>query len=310
MRRIILLSLICLFAIKAPAVLPDSLASIPHAIESLSYHLRLAPLKNRSATCTTYWNINENGDYKALEFTIPSQLDNDPQLGFEARYKYIGRYCDVDTVYCSGNITSHYSTGEGTGFSFVLKANPDGAAVLLGGANTSFTMPVEFTNSHPGKIGYECQHPLKELRNTVRYKTIDEPAMAPFTSEIELREYIKQSENPLETYWAYLDRDIKPEKAHIGGFYTLATVATTDGSYIIVYIDGAENGAKHWEPLRIKGRLKPTDFENHFTLEWYDAASRSIDKETSADILLNNTVLRLNFPLYEASVRFSRMSPK
>ena len=306
MRRIELAALLCLIAFTAPASeLPGALAALPAALETLHYHLRVEPLKNRAAVCTVYWNVADNGDCRAIEFTVPSLLDDDPRLGFEARYKYMGHSGGVDTVYCTGSVKSRYRAGS-AGFSFILKATPDGASVSFGGDAASTALPVDFALTPPGRIGYTSDAELKELRNTVYYRAMKEPETAPFANVEALKEHIASSNDPLETFWTYLDRDTKPEKALLGGTYTLATVAEGNGSYIIVYIDGATNGRQHWQPLRIKGRLRPTGFANHYSLEWLDAAGRDTGRENSADLLLDTTVLRLNFPLHEATLRLTR----
>ncbi len=132
-----------------------------------------------------------------------------------------------------------------------------------------------------------------------------------------------------EGLWEFLDRDTNTKIALPGGFYKLAVVKhtpspTTDSSkatdnetthlldgktpiYDIIYISGAQENATSWQTGMLKGRLYPTIFVNHFALEWFDAHMERITDEISADIT-DNAILQLNFPIYQAQMRFSRVA--
>ncbi|MCH5220818.1 MAG: hypothetical protein J1F05_00595 [Muribaculaceae bacterium] len=303
---ILLLSPVVMIA--APT--PDNMAELPSAVSSLNYHLRLAPHKNRAVKCVMYWDYVDATDYKAFEYVVPALLDNDARLGFECKYRVVVRTNGADSVYSEGRFSSSYPTGLNVGLSVILKANADGASISAGGDNSKFLLDVPFRYFNPGKVGYESEQALKELRNDVRIKSIPAPEYAPFDDLDELKAYLTASADPLECFWDFLDRNTNPEKSHIGGRYQLATVARGDGAYSLVYVGGAVNGAEHWQPLRIKAYLTPTIFHNHFNLVWLDTAGNAIESETSATVDINNTILKLDFPLYEASIRFSRAEMK
>lgn len=153
-------------------------------------------------------------------------------------------------------------------------------------------------------ITLRTESPLGLLRLSLTGDEAEKYGVAAFKSVTELGEYLSASSNQSERVWRYLDRDTDARVLNLGGEYSLATVSNADGGYDIVYIDGARVNGAYWKPLKIKGRLLPTVFVNHYDLIWYDAYGHAIDRETSADIE-NGSILKLNFPLYGGSVRFA-----
>lgn len=122
-----------------------------------------------------------------------------------------------------------------------------------------------------------------------------------------LTEYLSQSEDEIEGYWRYLDRENDPAYARPGGRYLLALVGNGDG-YDIIYVDGAETRRDQWMPMMVKGRLKPTVFIDHYDLEWTDATFETIDRDIHASVT-DKTILTLSFPLLKTTLRFSKMPP-
>lgn len=109
-----------------------------------------------------------------------------------------------------------------------------------------------------------------------------------------------------EASWQYLDRENNPRMAIPGGRYSLATVADNEGGYWIVYMDGATTSAALWKPGRVKGRLKPTGFIDHYNVEWISSEGQRVNDEAYADFDSERTFLTITFPLHEAKMRFSR----
>ena len=103
------------------------------------------------------------------------------------------------------------------------------------------------------------------------------------------------------------DRDTDPALASIGGSYELATVPRDDGEpgYFIIYLGGARPGSQ-WRPGEVKGILSPTIFSHHYDLVWLDEQGLSMTAEQSATFDASGALLTLSFPLYKATVRFSR----
>lgn len=131
------------------------------------------------------------------------------------------------------------------------------------------------------------------VAGTVRFGTVEE-----------LERYLKESEDPAECQWRYLDRDTDQRLLNIGGDYRLATVRREDGGYDIVYLGGARVNSRFWNPLMIKGCLTPTPFAGHYDLLWYDAYGHAVDKDTNA-MMETGAILTLNFPLQGGTVRFA-----
>lgn len=130
-------------------------------------------------------------------------------------------------------------------------------------------------------------------------------------SQDELTEHFRASEDGVEGYWRYLDRENDPQYARPGGRYLLAVVRSenADGEYDIVYVDGAETRRDQWRPMMLKGRLKPTIFVGHYDLEWIDSTFAPIDRDIHATIT-DGAILTLSFPLLKTTLRFSRMPLK
>lgn len=123
-----------------------------------------------------------------------------------------------------------------------------------------------------------------------------------------LAEYLEKSTDSTEGFWRYLDRRNDPDMARPGGRYRLATVRNSDGGYDILYIDGAETLASEWSPCMLKGRLTPTEFVDHYSLEWTDAEFDTINRDIHADIA-DDVILTLSFPLLKTELRFSKERP-
>lgn len=119
-----------------------------------------------------------------------------------------------------------------------------------------------------------------------------------------LDRYLSLSADNIEGYWTYLDRDNDEKRARLGGRYSLAVVKEGDG-YTILYISGADVNKGKWRECMVKGRLKPTIFENHFDLVWYDSMMLPIETDIHADII-DGAILSLDFPLYHTKIRFSK----
>lgn len=120
---------------------------------------------------------------------------------------------------------------------------------------------------------------------------------------------LQASDDAVEGYWQYLDRENDPAYARPGGRYLLAVVKADDGCYDIIYVGGAETRRDQWQPMMRKGRLKPTIFLDHYDLEWTDATFETIDRDIHASIT-DKSILTMSFPLLKTTLRFSKMPLK
>lgn len=110
-------------------------------------------------------------------------------------------------------------------------------------------------------------------------------------------------------YWSYLDR-VTPKSGRtvVGGRYRLAVIKDKDdpGTLLLVYIDGAEINADMWKTGDLKGILRPTSFENHYDLEWYDSHRLPAGMNECSATFEGINLLTLDFPLSGAQIRFQR----
>lgn len=113
------------------------------------------------------------------------------------------------------------------------------------------------------------------------------------------------SDNQLEGYWQYLDRDMDDQWLRLGGRYTIALVASGD-HYDIVYVDGAEVKQNDWHLGMLKGRLDKTIFTDNYKAQWIDATHRDMGRDVQASVE-QGVILTLKFPVWNSEVRFSRI---
>lgn len=110
--------------------------------------------------------------------------------------------------------------------------------------------------------------------------------------------------NPNIGIWSYLDRNMNDSFARTGGRYRLGIIPDKEnpGSYLLIYLSGAEVNPASWQEGMIKGKLKSTPFENHYDLIWYDSKMDVIDTDCYADIS-DEMIITLSFPLMKSSIR-------
>lgn len=112
---------------------------------------------------------------------------------------------------------------------------------------------------------------------------------------------------PVSGFFSYLDRENDPRMAEPGGFYTLAIVPETDGSFRIIYVSGAKVNSQRWKTGMTKGRLIPTEFTGHYDMQWIDSDGIPMTSELSASFLSADGILELNFPLYNTRMRYRKL---
>ena len=116
-----------------------------------------------------------------------------------------------------------------------------------------------------------------------------------------LKEKFHSNQQIHEGFWSYLDRNNDVKYAIVGGRYRIALIKDND-DYLLIYLSGAQTNQINWAEGMIKGRLKPTIFQNHYDLIWYDSMFDIIDADAYATIV--DSILTLEFPLYKTQIRF------
>lgn len=117
-----------------------------------------------------------------------------------------------------------------------------------------------------------------------------------------------QSVSPqsIEGVYHYLDSDLNDKRAIKGGDYIFYLRPAEAGVYELIYLDGAKANNALWQEGMIKGRLKPTIFENHYDVEWYDSQMANDFEELWAEFT-SGTILTIHFPLEKSQLRFYRL---
>lgn len=293
--------------LSMPAFAADNIVHIDQAVQTLRYHLRLKPARISDTRCSLIWNYLDSANYQRFDYEIPAVLSTHQELGFDGKYKVVSVIDGQDNVLDSGEYHSDYPNGDGCGFSVILTAQSDYASVSLGGKKLTKTIEIPFERKTPGAIGYRSEKALEELQNEVLMLPSSPVEWAEFESIEALEEYLRSSTDGYEGLWMYLDRDTEPTKAHLGGRYALATISDGNGGYKIVYLDGANAQETIWQPLMIKGHLRPTVFRDHFDLKWLDAAGDPVLDEGNATYEIEGMALKITLPLHKATLRFSRI---
>lgn len=120
-----------------------------------------------------------------------------------------------------------------------------------------------------------------------------------------LDQHFALSDDPIEGYWQYQDRDMEDRWLRLGGRYTVAVVAADKG-YDIIYVSGAQVNASGWREGLLKGHISKTIFDGHYDLEWIDATFEPIAQDAYA-AFENGVLMTLNFPIYKSSLRLSKV---
>lgn len=180
----------------------------------------------------------------------------------------------------------------------------DGYSARIYAGETANSLICRLDSLCPGPISVEGNAQLVEA--WARCLPLPEPEMSRFASVDELLARLAYSQDKMEAVWTYLDRDIDPARASLNAHYTLATVRNGN-AYDIIYLSAANPSPDNWQPMQIKGRLKPTIFIDHYDLDWRDSAGVEIGDEAHAQLSSDGSILTLSFPLLSAQLRFSRM---
>ncbi len=220
----------------------------------------------------------------------------------------VGRMINgTDSVIERKRMYKGVDTGRGYN-SLLVECNRNRTRVFIGNGELVNVASLSGQNS----IGHYCGVISKDslVVSSAVVETVPD-RMLPIKTSWEkdsLDRYLSRTTDRLEGYWSYLDRDNDEKRARLGGRYSLALVKDGDG-YVILYVSGAEVNRSKWRECMVKGRLKPTIFEDHYDLVWYDSKMLPIETDAYADII-NSVILSLDFPLYHTKIRFSKQQLK
>lgn len=303
--RLLLSITMLIMSTLACAGAPD-LAHIGTPVEDLVYHLRLHASRTSGAVASIYWNYADSANTMRADISLPPRTEDDAILGFDARYAIFRIAGGIDSLLTEGKYSASYTRSAGE-ISILLSTLGKGRAGLeIGTDRSAAAIEVAFDTDTPASIGYSCSKELKEVRNDIRYTSLQPRRSAPYADVDALMAHIRESEDSGEAVWRFLDRDTDPLYVSSTGSYTLATIARHDrDGYDIVYLSGDTDA--RWRPLDIKGTMMPTIFSRHYDLTWTDADGHLIAKEASAATDENGSILTLSLPLLKSTVRYAKV---
>jgi len=301
MMKRVLLSLNCmvlsLFTAIADTHAGDSLAltSLEAPVDEMMYHLRFVPEKHNPIAVSMYWNYTDPSDHYRADFEIApiDDVDNTDCVPIDCKISRVRGASD--SIVGSYSSYVKYGRGRDAAVSAILRVNEAGARLDFGGKTVDCGFDVPY-NDAVGAVGFKTDRKATVLTNNLLSRYCH--ARMKYDGEI-----VFDDDDPLTGKWEYLDRDADRDKVASAIDYQIAVVAEPDSTYTIIYAGEPADG---WNRGDIKGRLMPTDFENHFDLEWYDQSGRLYRRDTSADLLVEGRVLRFNFPILGTTVRFRR----
>ena len=273
-------------------------------VETLHYHLRIAPQRFNKVSFELRWNKLDSVTYSFARITTFGQGldDNNPLQVAIGTCSAAGEA--ISTIYDFADLHDPQELG----LSAVLDVSPSGALLSVGVRTASTEIPVAFDITAHGSVEAITPSNARICRDDFTATYLSDPQSAPFASVDDLCQYLATSTDINEGLWTYFDRVTVPGLSSIGGYYTIATVASSNSpDYIIIYIAGAESASDSWQPLQIKGTLTPATFPGTFDLCWIQPSLSPITFEASASI--DGDLLSLSFPHWKTSMRMRRISP-
>ncbi|MDE6207100.1 MAG: hypothetical protein K2M55_04770 [Muribaculaceae bacterium] len=292
-------------AAAAPAVIADTLAADSLYIyplgpaRSLLYHVRALPARRAATHINIYWNYTDSTDYRRTTFELPSSVQTDADTPVQVRWNTSCRRGDTDSIITTGKTWLHPGKGSDGAISMILRADEAGAVIELADTQVRGAIPAAFDRTHAGALAIESDRNTLLTTHTIMSGRLAVPERLEGTAD-SLLSAVSVSEHPLAAVWTYLDRKTNPAVASIDLDYSFATVPQPDGSILLVLIS---HTLAH-PAMTVKGILRPTQFRDHYDLEWITADGLRLDRDVSADLQVEGSVLTLNFPLFEATVRY------
>lgn len=121
-----------------------------------------------------------------------------------------------------------------------------------------------------------------------------------------IREYLKNSQDPMEGYWSVYDRELEESLLKMGGTYILACIRKDD-DYYFLYLEGSSVNKSNWKPGDVKIKLSPSAFDGLYNVEWWDSLKLPLNKEVMAQKGEGNTLL-IQFPYQSSKLRLRKFN--
>lgn len=298
-----------------PSALRDSSIFVSHQSENTSHRLvveargALTTVKERAGMASSYWG------YRLVDG------DNTVTISFRNGNTDFGdildeRYTQIEVVVNESSIlkedyTKGFATSSGAYNTFQLDIDRTNSVIkVMGGdrfIHPMMEIPYETGNIDCMSMEIWSVGELRLSNLSTESWTAPETKLATEWTMDGLKGYFAKSSDSIEGFWKYLDRQNDPRYAKLGGRYVIALVKDDNepGAYDIIYIDGAETMGQCWYSGMRKGRLRPTIFQSHYDLCWYDSTFESHTEDVHASIT-DNSILTLSFPMLKTTLRFSK----
>ena len=294
--------LFCILFVICPSVIWAKSYIVEGEPHSIHYHLRISPQRFNQASFEIRWNKVDSLSFSFARITTYGQgLETSNPIKVE-----IGSSSPLATQISTSQTFIDPNDPQEIGLSAVLDVSTAGAILSVGVAKPIAEIPVPFTVQVGSTIEGIVLKNAQITRDEFTASFIPPAELSSFGSIDQLIEYIQNSTDPYEGFWTYFDRVTTPGISSIGGYYTIATVAS-GSNYSIIYISGAQSLAHNWQQLQIKGSLTPATFPGAFNLTWIQPSLIPLSYETSATI--DGDLLTLSFPHWHTSLRFRRILP-
>lgn len=249
------------------------------------------------------WGIALGNYSVMLEFSSSSL--SDIQGGDRPLIKVIDTESDAIVATLGGSPRAWSSKGENT---LIVSITASGTMTIDGGHRVPEQIgDVAVDMPRNGAMSIVVNGKVESLRAVVETETDAIGLLSTNWDAATLEAHLDASDDRYETFWEYLDCTTNPDMAVAGGRYRLAGISDGEGGYDLIYAGGASVNPDLWHIGMIKAKLKPTIFENHYNVEWYDSNAESIIYDVSADIE-QESILSINFPRYQSTLRFSRVA--
>ena len=163
----------------------------------------------------------------------------------------------------------------------------------------------DFDVAHMGYI----THPAAQLqieRSQLLISTYPQATLMTEWNSESIVAHFNQSVDPLEGYWALLDRSLDDDLLRLGGNYTFALIRNGKG-YDLIYISGADINSGSWREGMLKARLTPTKFGGNYHITWWDSNMMPLSKDLIASVE-NNLLMTIQFPYQSSHIRLHRIS--
>lgn len=255
------------------------------------------------------FDIKPNGDMLTVEFlpsnkNIHNDIENNDNTTLVLK-QYIN---NTPTVLTSVVLDKNFAKYDNNNI-IVVEVNEDNITVSVGKRETkqviNYKIKRECQQSHVGILaGAGAKVEVK--RTMINYQPSPKLIYKTEWDLESLRSYFKQTANPIEGFWTYLDRDMDDKWLKLGGKYSVAVVMKNDSEYEILYCDGAQVMKNQWEPCMLKGTFTPTMFTGVYNGTWIDATFEPIVEDVQVTIE-NGVIMTIKFPVYKSQVRFSKV---